>query len=141
MKTFLKILVIVILVYIGAGALYGSWMLLSDPSGAHFYLSVQLLQHSPFHNYLIPGILLLLFNGLLPFFVLVSVLLKTRNHPKLVMLQGLILIGWLTVELMINTAFFVPFLHYSLYASGILLVMTGLVLMETGNRRTPLPQI
>lgn len=136
MKTFLKILAIFILLYIGLGALYGSWMLLSDTSGGNFYLSADLLKHSPFHDYLIPGIILLLFNGLLPLFIVVSVFRKTKNHPRLVILQGLILIGWLTVELLINPAFFVPFLHYSLYASGIGLVIIGLVFMKTEKRRS-----
>ncbi|MBE0651516.1 MAG: hypothetical protein IH595_11845 [Bacteroidales bacterium] len=134
MKTFLKILAVFLLLYVGLGALYGSWMLLSDPGGGKFYLSTGLLKNSPFHDYLIPGIILLLFNGLLPLFIVVAVFLKTKNHPRLIILQGLILIGWLTVELLINPAFFVPYLHYSLYASGVILVIIGLVSMKTEKR-------
>jgi hypothetical protein len=53
-----SIQVLIALVAIPAG-----WSYLTDPSGASMGVTVDLLSHSPFKNFLIPGLFLLLVHG------------------------------------------------------------------------------
>ena len=54
-------------VVLAAGALYGGWKLLTDPIG--FGMRPEWLDHSPFHSYTGPGIVLLLLLGIFPLIV------------------------------------------------------------------------
>lgn len=62
--------------FLGIGAIAGGFGLLSDPSGENIGLPVSLLERSPFDDYLIPGILLLVVFGLLPLIVLYGLVKK-----------------------------------------------------------------
>lgn len=127
MKTTLRILAVFFLFFLGFGGVYGGLMLISDPSGGKFGWSLELLNGTPFKSFLIPGILLLIANGLFPIFVAVSALMKKRHANTLILLQGGIVIIWLTVQLLLNPAFFLPVTHYPSYGIGVLLLIIALL--------------
>ncbi len=56
--------------FLGVGAIAGGLALLADPSGEMLGMPASVLERSPFHDFLIPGLLLLVIFGLLPLFVL-----------------------------------------------------------------------
>lgn len=130
MKTFIKILVVILLLNLGFAALYGGWTLISDPSGGKFQWSVELLEGTPFQNFLIPGIILFVMNGLLPLAIAALTIAKAARHEWLIILQGCILIGWLTIEILLKRDLFEPVLHYPSYLTGILLIVSGLILLK-----------
>lgn len=127
MKKLLKILAIFLLLFLGFGGIYGAWMLISDPSGGKFQWSLDLLHGTPFKSFLIPGIVLMLSNGILPLFVSAVTIMNRRNAGWLILIQGCITIGWLTAQLIFNPDFFVPEMHYSTYSVGVLLVAIGFI--------------
>jgi len=133
MKRLLKITAIALLSFLGFGGIYGGWILISDPSGGKFEWSLELLRGTPFGDYLIPGIVLMVFIGLFPLYISVVTLMKKKSH-WLIILQGIILIIWLTAELLFNPAFFVPAMHYSSYAVATLLILNGLVLLRVNRK-------
>lgn len=128
MKTTFKILAVFFLLFLGFGGVYGALMLISDPSGGKFEWSLDLLNGTPFNSYLIPGIVLLIANGLLPIYIALTTLLKRTYAPTLILFQGVITIIWLSVQLIINPDFFLPVTHYPSYSIGILLIILGLIL-------------
>lgn len=130
MKKIVKVSVVVLLLNLSAGALYGSWIFISDPNGGKFFLSVDLLSNSPFESYLIPGVILLIVNGVFPLFILISLLMRKSYSKWLLMLQGCVLIGWLSIQLLISKDFFLPVMHYSCYATGLLLILFSFLLMK-----------
>lgn len=130
MKKIVKVSVVVLLLNLSAGALYGSWIFISDPGGGKFFLSVDLLSNSPFESYLIPGVILLIVNGVFPLFILISLLMRKSYSKWLLMLQGCVLIGWLSIQLLISKDFFLPVMHYSCYATGLLLILFSFLLMK-----------
>lgn len=125
MKAGLRIISVLILLFLGFGGLYGALMLISDPSGGKFGWSLDLLTGTPFKSFLFPGIILAIFNGLLPVFVAIFVILKKRFAGWLLLMQGCITIGWLTAQLIFNPTFFVPEMHYPTYVVGVMLVIIG----------------
>lgn len=130
MKTALRVLAILILLFLGFGGLYGAWMLISDPSGGNFDWSLSLLDGTPFKSFLIPGIILAFANGILPVYVAITLILKRRYSSCLLLLQGGITIIWLSAQLIFNPEFFTPVMHYPSYGVGIVLIVCGLLLRK-----------
>jgi hypothetical protein len=108
------------------GALYGGWQLVTDPTGGSMQMPLTYLQHSPFTNYLIPGIILLLANGVGSFVVLGLIMFTNRCYSLAIVAEGFILGGWITIQmLMLRTA---NPLQLFYFATALLLVVTGTAL-------------
>ena len=131
MKRILRATGVGLLLFLGFGGIYGGWMLVTDPSGGKFEWSLNLLEGTPFEDYLIPGIILMVFIGLLPIGITAATILKKKYTHWFIILQGVILLVWLTAELLFNPAFFVPAMHYSSYAVAALLIFIGIMLLRT----------
>nr|WP_154887774.1 hypothetical protein [Paenibacillus xylanexedens] len=67
---------------LGLGAVIGGFMLILDPSGKMLNMPVSLLERSPFSDFLIPGMILLLVLGLFP--IIICMALLRRIHWTLV---------------------------------------------------------
>lgn len=122
-KLLLNILAVVLLLINGLGAVYGGANLVAFPDGSSIGLSLSLLQHSPFENYFVPGIVLLLANGVLSMIAVLAILMGARISALLVVLQGVLLTGWILVQmLLIQTVYF---LHVVMGTIGVLLMVIG----------------
>lgn len=108
------ILLAFILVFTGFGGLYGGSLLIAASDGSKLQMSTDiLLNNSPFHSFMLPGIILLLFNGILPLLIAWALFVKPPwQWPELVNLYhkqhwcwtfslyyGFILIIWINVQL------------------------------------------
>jgi hypothetical protein len=127
MKTIIKVLVILMLLFNGIGAFYGGLSLITDPSGQKLQLSLSYLEHTPFHNYLIPGIVLLIVNGVFSFVTLSTIILKNKRENLFIIAQGALLSGWIIIQIILLQMFYAP-LHGTLLSIGILLTTSGLIL-------------
>jgi hypothetical protein len=122
----LRILSILLLLFNGIGALYGSFKFITDPSGASLGMTLSLLKYSPFTNYLTPGIVLLVANGILSFVVIALVIFKTNFYPLAIIAEGCILFGWISIQvIMLRT---VAGLHITLWTVSVLLILSGIAL-------------
>lgn len=128
MKTFLKIFALLLLLFNGTGALYGGWSLITQPSGSGLGMDVSLLESTPFHDFTVPGIVLFIANGLFSMAVLAALLFKHRFSPWLVILQGIILAGWIVVQVLLIQTYH-P-LQLILGSVGALLIATGWLLQK-----------
>jgi hypothetical protein len=126
----LRILSIFLLFFLAINAFIGSLSFISDPSGNIIQIPLEMLDGTPFKDYLIPGIILFFANGLLSLIIVIITIKKVKHYPWFIILQGCILIGWLTVQLIMNIEFFSPVLHYPLYSIGIIFIVTGLKIKE-----------
>jgi hypothetical protein len=126
MKTTLRIFTAILLLINGLGAVFGGFNLILYPDGSSLQMSVGWLEHSAFKNYLIPGILLLVFNGLFSLFVLIWLILGQRHYALLVVLQGAILTAWIIIQMiMLRSAIGIQILFLSI---GLLLLIAGWLL-------------
>ena len=127
MNLILRIIAIVLLLFNAISALFGGWALMSDPSGETMELPLRFLEHTPFKNFLFPGIILFIMNGLLSLIFAILALLRLMNYPWLVMFQGFILVGWLSIQIILIREFYAP-LHVIYFIVGFLLITTGWIL-------------
>lgn len=127
MHRIFRVIAIILLLFNALSALLGGWSLISDPSGESLEMPLRFLDHSPFRNFLVPGIILFITNGILSLLFAVVALLKFMNYSWLVIFQGFILIGWLIIQIIMIRDFYGPF-HALYFAVGILLISTGWIL-------------
>lgn len=127
MHRIFRIFAIILLLFNAVSALYGGWGLMSDPSGKSMQMPLSFLEHSPFEDFLVPGIILFITNGLFSLLFALMALLKFMNYSWLVIFQGFILTGWLIVQIIMIREFYGP-LHVLYLSVGILLITTGWIL-------------
>jgi hypothetical protein len=77
-----------------------------------------------FHNYLIPGIILILVNGIFSFITCSTIFLKTKNYPWFIIAQGILLCGWLIIQMMLLRMFYAP-MHVTMLVIGVCLIGCG----------------
>ena len=68
-----------LLAFLGLGALYGGGTLIISPSGELLGMPLSMLDHSPFNNFLIPGIILFVILGVVPIGVSFALVKKPES--------------------------------------------------------------
>jgi hypothetical protein len=127
MKT-LNVLALILLLFNGVSAIFGGWSLIMDPTGSDLQMPVTFLEHSPFKDFLIPGIILFTFNGILSIVALVWTALRWKHYTWLILAEGIILSGWILVQmLMIRQYSYLQLLYGSI---GVALFLIGLYLYK-----------
>jgi hypothetical protein len=133
MKKWLNILAITLLLINGLGALYGGGNLIMYPDGSGFGMPLSMLAHTPFHNFLIPGIILFVANGLSSILVCAVLLLNVRYAWWLVMAQGAVLVGWIVIQVILIQG--VGFLHLLFGGIGVALIVTTWLRLKSKDVR------
>lgn len=131
---FIRFTSIVLLAFLAVTALVGSVPMVAHPDGEPWQMPQSFLDHSPFHSYLIPGLVLLVMNGLMSLMVLWLAVRKQGNYGLWIAAQGCVLFGWLTVECLVLRMVLWP--HYFYGTIALLLVVTGLVQRKKASRKT-----
>lgn len=122
-----KIIGIVLLFIVALNALAAGYSFIIDPSGKGLGITTDYLKASaPFKNYLIPGIVLFLVNGVLSIAIAIAAIKNYTRYPLLFIMQGCILVGWIGIQLMMVTTFH-PF-HLIIATIGLLLILMGWLL-------------
>jgi len=69
-----------LIVLLGIGSLSGSVLMLTDPSGNSINMSTVILENSPFKDFFVPAVLLLIFFGIIPLLLLRPLLKKSYSR-------------------------------------------------------------
>ena len=118
-----RVLAMGTLLFLGATSVIGAVPMLRDPYGSPLSMPQSLLAHSPFHSYLVPGFVLLVCNGLLSFFIFIAVIRRQKFYGRWIFVQGLVLTGWLLVEVAVLR--FVVWPHWFYGGVACLLLICG----------------
>lgn len=73
-------ILIFLLSFLGLGAVGGGGVLIISPSGEMIGMPLSMLKNSPFNSFLIPGIILFLVLGIVPFLVAFGLLKKPESR-------------------------------------------------------------
>jgi hypothetical protein len=96
----MRIILIVIQLFVGLGALVPGYSLIQDPTGHNLGFPPELLKQTFFSNYLIPGLFLFVFNGLGNLFLALMGGLKWKHFFLGSLLMGLGLMFWISVQVL-----------------------------------------
>ena len=132
-------LLIFLLGFLSLSAIVGGVMLILSPQGSGIEMPVELLDNSPFKNFLVPGIILLVTFGLIPIYIIYALIKmpESRFMQKLNLLHDYhfawtfaIYIGfgqiiWINIQTLIMNSVVVIHTFYS--SLGILIVCIALL--------------
>jgi hypothetical protein len=123
-----RVIAIWALGFLGVTAIVGAVPLILYPQGDLLHMPLSLLDHSPFHSFLIPGIVLLLANGALSFVALYQLVRRRNGYGFWVAFQGCVTSSWIVVEVIMFRA--VAWLQFLYLAVGLILIASGLALTK-----------
>jgi len=118
--------------FIGIGAVAGGVSLVLDPSGASLGTPIQLLEKTPFTTFLMPGIVLLIVNGLGSFAGAVASCMRHRYAGEMALALGVFLVAWIAVQVYWMEP---HWLHTLYFALGILEVTLGWSVRKSLRKR------
>ncbi|HOZ75415.1 MAG TPA: hypothetical protein PLS51_04490 [Flavobacterium sp.] len=117
---------IVLLLLTGLNAIVAGTLFIVSPDGSLMGMSVSTLRFAPFGDFLVPGIVLFTVNGCFNIIVALLVFFRTRYHAFLVSFQGLVLVGWIIVQVCMLRV--INGLHLTLFTVGVMLFLAGMFL-------------
>ena len=94
-------LAMVLEILLGIGALFGGGQFILAPDGHLIGVPLKSLAGTPFHSYLVPGLLLFTFVGVAPMVAAVITARRGAIGPLAAFAVGVTLMGWITVEMVI----------------------------------------
>lgn len=112
--------------FIALGAIPAGLMFVMDPSGASLGFPLSMLSGSIFPNYLIPGLFLLLINGIGSLMGGIFTLIKNHYAWLIAIALGAILVAWIVIQVSIIQA--IHWLHWLYFALGFLEIVLGVLL-------------
>jgi hypothetical protein len=118
MKNKIFVFQVIIQFFVGAGAAVSGALMMIIPSGALFQLPPDMLKGTPFHDFLIPGIILFFVNGIGQ---IVAGIFSLRRHPSagyVGAVFGMGLMIWIFVQ--VNMIGGGHILQYSYFTLGLI---------------------
>ena len=122
----------VLQMFIGLGAVGGGLGLVLEPNGANLGIPLELLKNSPFSTYLVPGIVLLMVNGLGSLVGAVASFKRYWCAGEIAIALGLFLVVWIMLQVYWFTAF--HWLHALYLGIGLLELVLGWLLRKVLRR-------
>ena len=127
---------IIALGFLGISSIVGAVPMILDPDGTPWQMPQSLLDPCFLDSFLIPGIILFISNGVLSIASLIGVIRRDPGYGWWVMLQGVVLAGWLVVEIaMIRQVLGLDYLYGSLAA---VMIASGIVLKREQKASRPI---
>ena len=120
--------------FIGLGAVGGGLALVLEPSGSNLGVPLELLKSTPFSTFLVPGIVLLVVNGLGSLVGSAASFIRHRYAGKIAMALGVFLVAWIMFQVYWFAGF--HWLHVLYLGSGLLEFVLGLSGFRAGDQRS-----
>jgi len=124
----LRIISVVLLCFVAVNAVAAGSLFIVDPSGSKLGMGLDWLKYSPFEDFLIPGIVLFVFNGLLNILAASGVLFNWRHYSDLVIIQGMVLMSWIMLQVILLQD--INLLHYLFAVIGFVLMVCGIRIQQ-----------
>jgi len=118
----------VLQVFIGLGAVGGGLALVLEPSGSYLGIPLELLKSSPFSTYLVPGIVLLMVNGVGSLVGAAASFTRHRYACETAMTLGVFLVVWIMLQVYWFAGF--HWLHALYLGLGLLEFVLGWLLRK-----------
>ncbi len=114
---------IILLIFNSVSALFGGAALIADPTGEWLGMGLQLLEGSPFADFLIPGIVLFIIPGIGSALAAYSVVSRKKKYYLDIITIGIVFTVWIVVQVKITGSF--HFLHALYGGLGLALIALG----------------
>lgn len=103
--------------------MYNGYHLISHPDGSTIRLSPEMLKFTPFKNFRIPGILLIVSIGLFGMLTIFFIIFQQNYHPKYIIASGFMLTVWMLAQMALSPEIYN--FQYGILAIGIAQMLCG----------------
>ncbi len=129
----LRYLSFAFLLLIGLNALVGGYLFIADPSGGLMGMNIKQLDRPVFDDFLIPGMLLFLMNGVLSIIAALFVMFQWKGFIQLTILQGIILSVWMLVQIFLFEQIYL--IQYIVSAVALVILVCGIRMNQLSRRK------
>ncbi|MFP4023401.1 MAG: hypothetical protein ACLFVR_02655 [Thiohalospira sp.] len=116
----------------GFSGLLGGFMLIKDPSGISLSMEQSWLNATPFANFLIPGIVLFIINGLGNIAGLWATIRKKTKSAEIGVVFGLIMMVWIIAQVL--WIGYKDFLQPFYFSTGLFQMIFGIMLYKVKRK-------
>jgi len=124
----IEIILGIILTVVAVGAIPAGLAMVLKPDGSIMHLPIDILQGSPFKDFLIPGLYLLGVNGLAGLAVAIICFVHSRYSAIIGMVLGICLVLWIIVQLL--TTGLISWMQPAYFTVGLVEITLGLLIMR-----------
>lgn len=122
----MRILCIVLLLLNAIGAFYGGTSFILEPTGRLLQADTAWLAHSPFNDFLIPGIILFTVIGLGSLVTAIFTIFRIKSYTYLLIAMGSGILIWILTQIIMIQMLY--FLQYIIGGIGLIVLVCGLIL-------------
>jgi hypothetical protein len=119
----------ILLLFVGIGGLIGGVPLVLDPSGRSMGLDLQVLAESPFSTYLVPGLVVLIINGLVPCVLGIAAMRQHRRSGEIGIAFGVWLVGYMIAQ--VWWIGLIAGIQYLFFVIGFIVLILGAIIRKT----------
>lgn len=129
-KTAKRILLFLIILefFNGLSGVTGGVGLIADPTAAALGMKLEWLQGTPFNNYMIPGIVLLTFNGLGNLAAAFLSIFRNRYRAHIALFFGVVMLIWIISQ--VAWIGYKSFLQPLYFSTGLIQAILGALLLK-----------
>jgi hypothetical protein len=121
----------ILLLFVGIGGLIGGVPLVLDPSGRSMGLDLQVLAESPFSTYLVPGLVVLIINGLVPCVLGIAAMRQHRRSGEIGIAFGVWLVGYMIAQ--VWWIGLIAGIQYLFFIIGFIVLILGAIIRKTNR--------
>lgn len=121
----------ILLLFVGIGGLIGGVPLVLDPSGRSMGLDLQVLAESPFSTYLVPGLVVLIINGLVPCVLGIVAMRQHRRSGEIGIAFGVWLVGYMIMQ--VWWIGLIAGIQYLFFIIGFIVLILGAIIRKTNR--------
>lgn len=119
----MKTLLFLLLAFITVTSILSGLLMMSKPDGSILYLSLTILEGTPFKSFMVPGILLAIVVGGVS---LVAVFLNIDRHPgryNWAMASGIVTCAWIILQMLMISS--IHWMHFAYLIAGGLIILAS----------------
>ncbi len=117
----MKTILFILISFIAVTAILSGLLMISNPNGGLMNLPLNLLDGTPFNNFLIPGILLATIVGGVNLLALFYIMQHHVSRYNWAIAGGIMITGWIVVQMILIHA--AHWLHFLYLGIGILIIL------------------
>jgi hypothetical protein len=129
-----RFIILFLLILNGLGAIFAGYCFIREPNGLLIGMDKSILVHSPFKDFLIPGLILFVFNGLTSLIVLWQLLRNATYLGYFLFIQGCLSCGWIIVQMIMLRSFNILQIIFGLI--GFVFFATGYFLLKRNHSKS-----
>jgi hypothetical protein len=124
----IEIILGIVLTLVAVGAIPAGLAMIIKPDGSILHLPPEIIQGSPFKDFLIPGLFLFIVNGLAGLAGAIICFVHSRFSAISGLILGICLVVWIIVQLL--TTGLISWMQPAYFAIGLVEIAMGLLIMK-----------